>query len=213
MIDNRIEKIRAEIERRLEDAKAGVRQNQNGVKFEIDNKQDLVIWQHLESMAVQLLSFIDSLQEEPVSIWHDASKKSDNPEDVVIINPSDNTGEVLTKCTGVNQGHIWAYISELLKLDNLCNIGKNLQESQVKESAEIQHVNETCKENGDSLTQESVINVWHDMSEEAENGRNIIIIDPKDFYGAVLRRGGSQLKNHNKERYVKWAYVDELIEL
>ena len=104
----------------------------------------------------EVLSVLDTMQEEPVSIWHDASKKSDNPEDVVIINPSDNTGEVLTKCTGVNQGHIWAYTSELLKLDNPCNIGKNLQEPQVKESAEIQHVNDMCKENGNSLTQEPV---------------------------------------------------------
>ena len=65
----------------------------------------------------------------------------------------------------------------------------------------------------DSLQDESVSNVWHDMSEEAENGRNIIIIDPKDFYGAVLRKGGSQLRNHNKERYVKWAYIDDIIKL
>ena len=65
----------------------------------------------------------------------------------------------------------------------------------------------------DSLQEEPVSDVWHDMSEEAENGRNIIIIDPKDFYGAVLRKGGSQLKNHNKERYVKWAYIDDLFNL
>ena len=58
-----------------------------------------------------------------------------------------------------------------------------------------------------------VTSVWHGMSEEAENGRNIIIIDPKDFYGAVLRKGGSQLKNHNKERYVKWAYIDDLLKM
>ena len=57
---------------------------------------------------------------------------------------------------------------------------------------------------------EPVSNVWHDMSESVENGRNIIIIDPADFYGAVLRKGGSQLKNHNKERYVKWGYIDDL---
>lgn len=65
----------------------------------------------------------------------------------------------------------------------------------------------------DSLQEESESSVWHDMSEDAENGRNIIIIDPKDFYGAVLRKGGSQLKNHNKERYVKWAYIDDVINL
>ena len=62
-----------------------------------------------------------------------------------------------------------------------------------------------------SLQEEPVSKVWHDMIEEAENGRNIIIIDPKDFYGAVLRKGGTQLKNHNKERYVKWAYIDDII--
>ena len=117
-------------------------------------------------------ALLDSLQEEPVSIWHDASKKSDNSEDVVIINPSDNTGEVLTKCTGVNQGHIWAYTSELLKLDNPCNIGKNLQEPQVKESAEIQHVNETCKENGNSLTQEPVSD---DLEEAADDALNSVL--------------------------------------
>ncbi len=88
-----------------------------------------------------------------------------------------------------------------------------VKEIQVKESAELQHDKETCKENGDSITQEPVSNVWHDMSEDAENGRNIIIIDPKDFYGAVLRKGGSQLKNHNKERYVKWAYIDDIINI
>lgn len=59
--------------------------------------------------------------------------------------------------------------------------------------------------------QEFPVSVWHDMSEEAENGRNIIIIDPKNFYGAVLRKGGSQLRNHNKERYAEWAYIDDII--
>ena len=84
---------------------------------------------------------------------------------------------------------------------------------EVKKSEELQHVNKTCKENGDSLTQEPASNVWHDMSEDAENGRNTIIISPKGFYGAVLRKGGSQLRNHNKERYVKWAYIDDIINI
>lgn len=45
-------------------------------------------------------------------------------------------------------------------LSNVQRIGKNwkepVSEPQVKESAETQHVNETCKENGYSLTQEPV---------------------------------------------------------
>ena len=52
-----------------------------------------------------------------------------------IIKPSDNTGEVLTRCTGVYPGRIWAYTSELLNLDNSCNIGKNLQEEPGRTSA------------------------------------------------------------------------------
>lgn len=78
----------------------------------------------------------DKVQKEPVSIWHDASEKSNEPEEVVIINPSDNTGEVSTRCTGVYSGRIWAYTSELLNLDNSCNIGKNLQEEPVSEDLE-----------------------------------------------------------------------------
>ena len=88
-----------------------------------------------------------------------------------------------------------------------------LDSIEVKESAEIECDKETSKENGNSLTQELAINVWHDMSEDAENDRNTIIIDPKGFYGAVLRKGGSQLRNHNKERYVKWAYIDDIINI
>lgn len=63
------------------------------------------------------------------------------------------------------------------------------------------------------LVEEPVSNVWHYMSEEPENGKNIIIIDPKDFYGAVLRKGGSTLRNNNKKRYVKWAYIDDIINI
>ena len=87
-------------------------------------------------------TFIESLQEEPVSsIWHNASEKSNEPENVVIINPFDNTGEVLTKCVAVYQDHIWAYTSELLKLYNLCKVGKNLQEEPVSEDTGLHRRN------------------------------------------------------------------------
>ena len=81
------------------------------------------------------------VEEEAVSsIWHDASEKSNEPEDIVIINPSDNTGEVLTKCTGVYQGRIWAYTSVLLNLDNPCKIRKNLQEELISNDIEAEFV-------------------------------------------------------------------------
>ena len=88
-------------------------------------------------MAVKDVLEILDMQEGAVScIWHDASEKSNEAEDVVVINPSDNTGEVLTRCINVCQGHIWAYTSVLLNLDNSCKIGKNLQEEPVSEDLE-----------------------------------------------------------------------------
>lgn len=80
------------------------------------------------------------------SIWHDASEKSNEPEDVVIINPSDNTGEVLTNCTGVYSGRIWSYTSDLLNLDNPCKIGKNLQEEPVSEFMNTESMIESYKQ-------------------------------------------------------------------
>lgn len=92
----------------------------NGDHFDLNKEVD--------GFTNEIIDIINSLQDEPVSIWHDASEKSNEPEEVVIINPSDNTGEVLTRCINVYQGRIWAYTSVLLKLDDSYKIGKNLQE-------------------------------------------------------------------------------------
>lgn len=55
------EKIRAEIERRYNDAKNGVEYNQRRMDVGLDSSKDLIAWQHLESAFAQLLSFIDSM--------------------------------------------------------------------------------------------------------------------------------------------------------
>ena len=108
-------------------------------------------------------------------------------------NVRNSTRQMTLQEEDFNRGKHSSYLEILNFIDSL------QEESQVKESAELQHVNETCKENGNSLTQEPAINVWHDMSEDAENGRNIIIIDTRNFYGAVLRRSGQQLRKNNRE--------------
>ena len=43
------EKIRAEVERRYNDAKNGVEYNQRRMDVGLDSSKDLIAWQHLES--------------------------------------------------------------------------------------------------------------------------------------------------------------------
>lgn len=74
---------------------------------------------------------IDSLQEEPVSIWHDASEKPER-ENLLI---ETNDGRIIHRQSINNYGMVkrWAYISVLLNLDNSCNFGKNSQEEPVSD--------------------------------------------------------------------------------
>lgn len=81
----------------------------------------------------EVLAILDTTQEEPVSIWHDAREKSNKPESVVIINPNDYSGDVIPNCIGVNEGNLWACTSDLLNIENPCKFGKNLQEESVSE--------------------------------------------------------------------------------
>ena len=133
----------------------------------------------------------NSLTQEPVSeVWHDAQTEQPQAKEKILATNEYGDCEVdfaINMALYWKKVIRWAYIEDLLNLSNVQRTVKN------------------CKE--------PARNVWHDMSEVAENGRNIIIIDPKNFYGAVLRKGGSQLKNHNKERYVKWAYIDDLLKM
>ena len=137
----------------------------------------------------EVLAILDSTQEEPVSIWHDASEEPKPNMELICVGQYGNPLVLSSNSDSFKSRDIskWAYFNDLLNLFNVQRTVKN------------------CKE--------PASNVWHDMSEVAENGRNIIIIDPKNFYGAVLRKGGSQLRNHNRKSYVKWAYIDDLLNL
>ena len=61
--------------------------------------------------------FIDSLQEEPVSIWHNSNEEQPNYASTVAIwNPKHKNGEIISRCTEVYSDRIWAYIDDLLKM-------------------------------------------------------------------------------------------------
>ena len=61
--------------------------------------------------------FINSLQEKPVSIWHDSNKEQPNYASTVAIwNPKCKNGEIISRCTEVYSDRIWAYIDDLLKI-------------------------------------------------------------------------------------------------
>ena len=55
--------------------------------------------------------------------------------------------------------------------------------------------------------------LWHSMSEPPIKGENIIIECEHSFYGIVLRRGGSRLKNENMTKYKRWCYVKDLLNI
>lgn len=64
-----------------------------------------------------LLFLINSMQEEPVSIWHDSNKEQPNfASTVVIWSPKYKNGEIISRCTEVYSDRIWAYIDDLLKM-------------------------------------------------------------------------------------------------
>lgn len=90
-----------------------------------------------------------------------------------------------------------------------------VREEQVKESLISKHEDKTCKENGNSLTQESA-SVWHDKNEEPKEDRQVLInlsdFCYVDFYHKKDKRfymfGNPKHYLHEVD---KWAYIDDLI--
>lgn len=75
------------------------------------------------------------LVEEPASIWHDASEKPER-DDLLI---ETNDGRIIHRQSVNNYGMVkrWAYTSDLLNLDNSCNLGNNSQEKPVSGDFEM----------------------------------------------------------------------------
>ena len=81
---------------------------------------------------------------------------------------------------------------------------------EVKKSAELQHVDETCKENGNSLTQEPVSNVWHDAQTEQPQAKEKILATNE--YGDCEVDYAINMALYWK-RVIKWAYIEDLLNL
>ena len=59
---------------------------------------------------------VKALQEEPVSVWHDASKLPDNPEDVVIEHSEYGTAIIPACKMSRVKGSKWVRLDDILKL-------------------------------------------------------------------------------------------------
>lgn len=131
------EKIRAEIERRMKCFK----NERNTITKASDNNLSLGA---RIAMCEEILSFINSMKEEPVSgckivpkpiecyssckdcpfstkpvskVWHDSNEEQPNFESTVaILNPKYKNGEIISRCIEVYPDRIWAYIDDLLKM-------------------------------------------------------------------------------------------------
>ena len=108
------EKIRKEVQRRFEQIKNSIKESDSGAFYQLK----------------ELLEFINSLQEEPVSkVWHDVNEEpnrssilmlqfENNLHKPVIANPmeGDFPWEKVVKLNRISK---WAYIDDLLKVDTI----------------------------------------------------------------------------------------------
>lgn len=64
----------------------------------------------------------------------------------------------------------------------------------------------------DSLQEEPEC-IWHNMDEVPIKGEVIVVQTKDTFYGLSVQKGGTTYKNKNKDRYIKWAYASDLLNL
>jgi len=60
---------------------------------------------------------------------------------------------------------------------------------------------------------EESVSIWHNMDEVPIKGEVIVVQTKDTFYGLSVQKGGSTYKNRNKDRYVRWAYASDLLNL
>ena len=128
-LTDKVQKIRKELERLKEETPIGLSEHENGVeqgRIEIINA---------------LSFFLDSLQKEPVSnVWHDA--QIDPPQAKKRILAINEYGFCAVDYAIIMAPYWpkvikWAYIDDLLKLDNSCQSCENLQEEPVSEDLDV----------------------------------------------------------------------------
>jgi hypothetical protein len=122
---DKIQKIREELERLKEETSIGLSEHENGVE---QGRMEII-----NALSI----FLDSMQEEPVSnVWHDA--QIDPPQAKKRILAINEYGFCAVDYAIIMAPYWpkvikWAYIDDLLKLDNSCQSCENLQEETVSE--------------------------------------------------------------------------------
>lgn len=106
---------------------------------------------------------------------------------------------------GVNSAFGIGFIEGMVEYRNSLQ-----EEPQVKESAEIQHVNDMCKENGNSFTKEPVSEVWHDAQTDQPQAKKKILATNE--YGACEVDFAINMALY-WPKVIKWAYIEDLLNL
>lgn len=138
-LTDKVQKIRKEIERLKEETSIGLSEHENGVE---QGRMEII-----EALSF----FLDSLQKEPVSnVWHDA--QIDPPQAKKRILAINEYGFCAVDYAIIMAPYWpkvikWAYIDDLLKLDNSCQSCENLQEEPVSEDLE-EEIDNYVKRNG-----------------------------------------------------------------
>lgn len=105
MVNDKLTKVRAEIERQINEL--------HPAKEKIGIVGGVAVKRHLEN----ILSFIDSMQEEPTtSVWHDANILPSNPKAVIVEHNEYSTSICRAEQMSRIKGAKWAYVEDLLKL-------------------------------------------------------------------------------------------------
>ena len=138
-LTDKIQKIRKEIERLKEETSIGLSEHENGVE---QGRMEII-----NALSI----FLDSMQEEPVSnVWHYA--QIDPPQAKKRILAINEYGFCAVDYAIIMAPYWpkvikWAYIDDLLKLDNSCQSCDNLQEEPVSEDLE-EEIDNYVKRNG-----------------------------------------------------------------
>jgi len=157
---DKVQEIRKEIERL---------RSLHQIKYQhLDTNDNMCLVEcGMRNLCNDLLLFIDSLQEEPVSsVWHDASEPPIIDKTFLLVAPNGNSslclwgGKELHSVT-IGGGHsvlckgdIYSYIDDLLNLDNFCNFRKNLQEEPVRRTlADIESAMQEVEEKSKAFTE------------------------------------------------------------
>ena len=140
----------------------------------------------------RILPYIDSLQNEPVSVWHDASEEPKPNMELIVLGEFGNPLVLSSNSDSFKKRTItkWAYFDDLLKLSNVQSSGK----------------------------EEPAGKVWHDEREKPDGERYVLCYDGryasvahyKEVFGCKWAYVDDLLTVSEKERPVSDGFEEEM---